>query len=106
MPWSRHLPLVVWVGNWGSRGGDTPADARYTLLGLSAFGVLALAVERGEVGPIPLGLVDGTVTGDLDGLAAGRPARLVLGSVLAPEQAVPYIPGMPRHHRGALRRGH
>ncbi|WP_295694495.1 hypothetical protein [Lapillicoccus sp.] len=131
VPWRRHLPLVDGVGNWGSRSGDSPADARYTLTGLTAFGLLALAADRGEVGPVPLGLVDGTwwhgglqppyppldvlralrtrdtsglvpcpvtggtVAGDLEGLAAGRPTRLVLGSVLVPEQAVRYTPGMP-----------
>lgn len=131
VPWRRHLPLIEGVGNWGSRAGDPAAAARYTLTGLSPTGVLALAAERGEVGPVPLGLIDGswwrggaqppfapldvlralragdatglvpqpvtggTVTGDLEGLAAGRPTRLVLGSFLAPAQAVRHRPGMP-----------
>ncbi len=131
MPWRRHLPLVDWVGNWGSQSGDSPADARYALTGLSAVGVLALAAERGEVGPVPFGLIDGTwwrggmqppfapldvlhafrtgdtsgpiprpvtggtVAGDLEGLADGRPTRLVLGSFLVPEQAVHHPLGMP-----------
>jgi hypothetical protein len=51
-------------GNWGSQHGDPAADARYTEVRLSEVGALALAAERGEVGPIPLGLVEGSLYRD------------------------------------------
>lgn len=60
-PWRRHLLLLDGVGNWGTVGDDPPADPRYTEVGLSAVGRLALRAEAGEVGPVPLGLVDGTL---------------------------------------------
>ncbi len=64
VPWRRHLPLLDPSGNWGSQYGDPAADARYTEVRLSEVGALALAAERGEVGPIPLGLVEGSLYRD------------------------------------------
>ena len=63
-PWRLHLPLLDPSGNWGSQHGDPAADARYTEVRLSEVGALALAAERGEVGPIPLGLVEGSLYRD------------------------------------------
>ena len=60
-PWRLHLPLLDPSGNWGSQHGDPAADARHTEVRLSEVGALALAAERGEVGPIPLGLVEGSL---------------------------------------------
>jgi hypothetical protein len=57
--WVRHLPLLEGEGNWAQIDGDPPADARYTKLALSAVGKLALAAERGQVGPVPLGIIEG-----------------------------------------------
>lgn len=59
--WRLHCPLLDCNGNWGSRLGDSAADARYTQLRLSPVGALALAAERGEVGPVPLGLIEGSL---------------------------------------------
>ena len=64
VPWRLHLPLLVPNGNWGSQHGDPAAEARYTEVKLSAVGALALAAERAEVGPIPLGLVEGSLYRD------------------------------------------
>lgn len=61
VPWRRHLTLLDGEGNWGTDGDDPPADPRYTGVGLSAVGALALAAERRDLGPVPLGLVDGTL---------------------------------------------
>lgn len=63
-PWRLHLPLLDGGGNWGSQHGDPPADARYTELRLTAVGALALAAEREEVGPVPLGLIEGSLYRD------------------------------------------
>lgn len=59
-PWRRHLPLVRGDGNWGSQEGDPPADPEYTEVGLTRYGELALAAEEGSIGPVPLGLIDGS----------------------------------------------
>jgi hypothetical protein len=64
VPWRRHLPLVEGIGNFGTQGDDPPADARYTEVRLSRVGRLALAAERSRTGPVPLGLVEGTLYRD------------------------------------------
>ncbi len=56
--WRLHLPLLDGNGNWGSPRGHHPAaEARYTEVRLSSVGALALACERGAVGPVPLSLI-------------------------------------------------
>lgn len=59
--WVRHLPLVDGQGNFGSMSGDDGAEARYTEVRLSEVGALALASECGEVGPLPLDLIEGSL---------------------------------------------
>ena len=59
--WVRHVPLLDGDGNFGSVGGDEGADARYTKVRLAPVGELALAAERGEVGPLPLDLIEGSL---------------------------------------------
>lgn len=63
-PWRLHLPLLDPYGNWGSQHGDPAADAQYTHVRLSPIGALALAAERGEVAPVPLGLIEGSLYRD------------------------------------------
>lgn len=63
-PYRLHLPLLDVRGNWGSRYGDPAADARYTEVRLSRVGALAVAAERGELGPVPLGLIEGSLYRD------------------------------------------
>ena len=58
--WHTHLNLFEVHGNWGTVGGDPPADAQYTEVRLSPAGWLALGAERGELGPVPVTLVNGT----------------------------------------------
>lgn len=60
VPWSVHLPLVELFGNAGSRD-HAPADPEHVEVRLSPVGSLALASEREELGPVPLGLVEGTL---------------------------------------------
>lgn len=122
VPWRLHLPLLQPNGNWGSQGNDPAAEAKYTEVRLSRVGELALRVERGELGPVPLGLIEGSlyrdgpappfsprqvldavasgaadcgpptlptggrVTGDVDGLLAGRRVRLELSCTVVEEQ--------------------
>ena len=60
-PWRLHLPLLDGNGNWGWQGDGFAADSRYTEVRLSPVGALAVAAERGEVGPVPLGLLEGSL---------------------------------------------
>jgi len=57
-PWLVHLRCVDFHGNVGSP--DFPeASPRYTEARLSPIGLLGLAAEHGEVGPVPIGLING-----------------------------------------------
>lgn len=58
-PWALNLSLLEFHGNSGSPD-DPPASARYTECCLSRLGAAALAAERGEIGPLPIGLINGT----------------------------------------------
>lgn len=58
-PWVVHLRLLDVHGNLGSPDGFDGADPRYTECRLTPLGTDALASERGERGPLPIGLVNG-----------------------------------------------
>jgi hypothetical protein len=78
-PWRVHLLLFDLEGNWGSVCGDPPADPRYTRVPLSQLGELVLACEQHRVGPVPIGLVDGSPYrgGEAPPLDPGRALRTV-----------------------------
>lgn len=59
--WRTLVHLVDLEGNWGYGVSDEMADPQYTEVRLSDVGRLALAAERGDVGPVPVGLLNGTV---------------------------------------------
>jgi DNA gyrase/topoisomerase IV subunit A len=59
LPWKMPVPLVDGKGNFGSRGHDPPANARYTEARLSHAGQAVLAAERGDLAPVPVGLING-----------------------------------------------
>jgi len=58
-PWVLQLCLLDFVGNFGSPE-DPPADPQYTECSLSRLGEAALAAERGDIGSLPIGLINGT----------------------------------------------
>src|SRR5258708_450806 len=60
LPWKIAARLVDPRGNFGSRDGDPPAMWRYTDARLSPVGQVALAAERGETAPVPVGLINGS----------------------------------------------
>jgi DNA gyrase/topoisomerase IV, subunit A len=60
-PWTMPLLLVDGQGNFGTRGNDPAANYRYTEAGLSRAGQVVLAAERGDLAPVPVGLVNGNV---------------------------------------------
>ena len=59
LPWKMPVPLIERQGNFGGRGNDPPASPYYTEARLSPAGRVALAAERGEIGPVPIGLING-----------------------------------------------
>ncbi|MEO6714353.1 MAG: DNA gyrase subunit A [Mycobacteriales bacterium] len=61
VPWKLLDPLIDTNGNFGTPGNDPPAHPRYTECRPSRLGQLALAVERGDVAPLPIGLAIGTL---------------------------------------------
>lgn len=65
VPWSVHLPLVELFGNAGSRD-HRPADPEHVEVRLSRVGSLAIAAERHEAGPVPLGIIEGSLCRDGD----------------------------------------
>ncbi len=80
VPWSVHLPLVELLGNAGSRD-HPPADPEHVEVRLSPVGALALAAERREIGPVPLGLVEGALC--RDGAQPPFAPYTVVGALLA-----------------------
>jgi hypothetical protein len=57
--WRLPVPLIEGQGNFGDRGNDPPASAYYTEARLSPAGETALAAERGDIAPVPIGLING-----------------------------------------------
>ena len=57
-PYVGHLPLVDFHGNYGSPDWG-PAAAAYTECRLTELGEAALASERGELGSLPIALING-----------------------------------------------
>jgi len=58
--WTMPVSLIHPFGNFGSRGDDPAANFRCTDSRLSPAGTVALAAERGELAPVPLGLINGS----------------------------------------------
>ena len=74
--WKLPVPLVDGIGNFGSRGNDPPASPRYSEARLSPAGQLALAAERGQIAPVPIGMINGNT--HRDGLRPPfRPATVI-----------------------------
>jgi hypothetical protein len=63
-PWKLPVPLIEKIGNFGSRGNDPPASPRYTEARLSRVGQVALAAERGQIAPVPIGMINGNTHRD------------------------------------------
>jgi hypothetical protein len=59
LPWKVPVILVRKGGNFGSRDGFPPMGFHETEAGLSPAGEVALAAERGEIAPVPIGLING-----------------------------------------------
>src|SRR4051794_22429056 len=59
-PWLVNLRLLDPHGNYGSPDFSAAAP-RYTEVRLSPIGILAVAAERGDGPPVPIGLINGDV---------------------------------------------
>ena len=95
-----HLPVLDGGGNWGSQGDDPAADPRYTEVRLSPVGALAVAAERGEVGPVPLGLIEGSLYRG-GPVPPFDPARVVAALAAGADDA-----GLPTLSTGGTLEGH
>jgi hypothetical protein len=92
VPWRVHLPLVELAGNCGTQLGDAPADPEFVEVRLSPFGALVLAAERGELGPVPVGLIEGSLY--RGGKVPPFDPGAVVGALLAGEEHAG-LPVMP-----------
>ena len=63
-PWKMPVTLIEGRGNFGSRGNDPAASRRYTESRLTDAGRVALAAERRDLAPVPVGLINGTTYRD------------------------------------------
>jgi hypothetical protein len=91
-PWLVHLPLVELVGNAGSQAGHLPAPPQHVAARLSWLGSLALAAERDETGPVPVGLIEGTL--HQGGAVPPFDPSAVVGALLAGsgDAGIPVLP--------------
>jgi DNA gyrase subunit A len=101
-PYNVHLQLVDFHGNYGSPDFG-PAGARYTECRLSPLGEAALAAERGELGPLPIALINGDL--HLGGLRPPLHPRRMLAAIRsladgAPDEMIPELVGLPSFPSG------
>jgi DNA gyrase/topoisomerase IV subunit A len=59
-PWTMPVTLISRNGNFGGRGNDPAANFRYTESRLTLAGQVVVAAERGELAPVPVGLINGS----------------------------------------------
>ncbi len=59
LPWKMAIPLISGRGNLGSRFSEAAGGYSSTNSKLSWPGQVALAVERGELAPVPIGMING-----------------------------------------------
>lgn len=83
--WVVHLPLIEFHGNVGSPDGFEAANPRYTECRLTPLGEAALAAERGEVGVLPIGLINGNL--HADGFDAPLDPRRAIEAIRAVHEA-------------------
>jgi hypothetical protein len=108
--WRVHLPLLDLCGNWGSVAGDPMAGPQYTELRLSPIGKLALACEEDGVGPVPIGLVNGSLyrggqAPPLDVARALRTVGALIEDDLIPHGDLERLIGLPSLPTGGTVQG-
>jgi hypothetical protein len=108
--WQVHLPLLDLLGNWGSVFGDPMADPQYTEVRPSPIGKLALLCEEYEVGPVPIGLVDGSLyrggqAPPLDPARALQTVGALIEDDLIPDGDLERLIGLPLLPTGGIVQG-
>ena len=75
-PWRVPVRLVEGIGNYGDLRGDPAAAFCHTASRLAPAGEVALAAERRELAPVPIGFINGSTQGG--GLRPPfRPERMI-----------------------------
>lgn len=99
--WVVHLPLIDFHGNAGSPD-FTPASPRYTECRLTPLGAGALAAERGTIGPLPVGLINGTTHtgGPHPPLDPANVVRAIRAATTATDTELAAIVGLPSFPTG------
>ena len=108
--WRVHLPLLDLEGNWGSVAGDPMAGPQYTGVRLSPIGELALACEEYGVGPVPIGLVNGSLycRGEAPPLDPGKALHAVQALIddgMIPDGELGLLIGLPSLPTGGTVQG-
>jgi DNA gyrase subunit A len=103
-PWVVPIRLVDFHGNFGGRDYDA-AGPRYTECRLSPAGGLALRSERGEVPPLPIGLINGNIYAQglrppLDPLRAITALRRLVDKPRSPSREIVELVGPPEFLTG------
>jgi DNA gyrase/topoisomerase IV subunit A len=98
-PWLTPLPLVDFHGNYGAPGFPA-AEPTFTECRLSRVGWLASAAERSEAGPVPLGLINGTIyqggeTPPFDPLSIVEALLSAVDDASVPESRLSSMAGQP-----------
>jgi len=103
-PWLTPLPLVDFHGDSGAPD-RVAAPPSFTECRLSPAGWIAAAAQRGEIGPVPIGLINGTVYqgGESPPFRLGKIVAAVLRALddpSAPDAELGRIAGKPRFPGG------
>jgi hypothetical protein len=103
-PWLTPLPLVDFHGDCGAPD-RVAAPPSFTECRLSPAGWLAAAAQRGEIGPVPIGLINGTVYqgGESPPFRASKIVAAILRALddpSAPDAELGLIAGKPRFPGG------
>src|SRR5262245_38262728 len=110
LPWRLTIPLVEPQGDFGGRGNDPPARPYYTEARLSPAGQVALAAERGQLAPAPLGLINGNTHRQgtrppFPPLPATAPIRQALARPRLPGRQTTDLVGRPAFTTGCTATG-
>jgi hypothetical protein len=96
-PWRAHLLMIDFHGNAGMPDFDA-ASPKYTECRLTPLGAAALDAERGRIGPLPIGLINGDTHsgGRRPPLDAGRVVQAMRAAATTSDDELAAVVGLPR----------
>jgi DNA gyrase subunit A len=102
-PYVVRLALIDFHGNYGSPDFG-PAAPRYTECRLTSLGAAALAAERGHMGPLPIGLINGDthVDGTRPPLDPRRTLQAIRAAATVSDAELASIVGLPAFPTGCM----